>query len=61
MTVLEARQGLQARGVDGAEGLSRRCHCGGHCIKALFENETEESVTETRRQLDPDHELHFEA
>ena len=30
LTVLEAREGLQARGIDGAKGLSRRCHSRRH-------------------------------
>lgn len=59
LPVLEARERLQARGVDGPEGLSRRCHCGGHCVIAPFGNEGS-SLRETGRQSDPDHELHFE-
>lgn len=35
LAVLEARERLQARGIDGAEGLSRRCHRGGHRIIAF--------------------------
>lgn len=32
LTILETRESLQARGVDGAKRLSRGCHCRRHIV-----------------------------